>query len=364
MGERTRTQAVELSNEFKRKAKNAFTNPSQPSAYSSKRRLADAVKDKSGHKSAKWLQSQDAYTLHAPFTRRFHRRPTIVSGPGVQLQADLMDVSSHSHHNDNVKFLLTVVDVFSRLAWVEPLQSKRGEEVRNKLKRVIDNNNYRYLQTDKGTEFRNTHVQRLLKEKGMDWFSSENEVIKASMVERFNRTLRRKIHGFLTFSRQGRFIDKLGDMVSAYNHTKHSSTGFAPVEVNRANAEEVFVRLYEKGKCRERSALFDKGNHVRITKARGVFDRGYTPNWTREIFVVDRVLRWNHPVVYTLVDLAGEPVLGTFYHQELQRVEKPTVFNIERVIRWRGRGPQREALVKWEGYPESMNSWVPESDFE
>ena len=154
MGKRTGTQAVELSNEFKRKAENAFTNPSQPSAYGSKRRLADVVKDKSGRKSAKWLQSQDAYTLHASFTCRFHCRPTIFSTPGVQLQADLMDVSSHSRHNDNVKFLLTVVDVFSRLAWVEPLQSKRGGEVRDKLKRVIDNNNYRYLQTDKGTEFR------------------------------------------------------------------------------------------------------------------------------------------------------------------------------------------------------------------
>ena len=62
---------------------------------------------------------------------------------GVQLHADLMDMSSHSRHIDNVKFLLTVVDAFSRLAWVKLLQSKRGEEVRDKLKRVIDNNNYR-----------------------------------------------------------------------------------------------------------------------------------------------------------------------------------------------------------------------------
>ena len=187
----------------------------KPSAYESKRQLADAVEDKSGYKSAKWLQSQDLYTLHATFTRRFHRRTTIVSGQGVQLQADLMDLSSYSSHNDKVKFLLTVVDVFSRLAWVKPLQSKQGEEVLDKFKRVIDNNNYRYLQTYKGSEFRNTHVQRLLKKKGIDWFSSGNGVIKASMVEKFNRPLRRKIHGFLAFSCQERFIDMLDDMVSA-----------------------------------------------------------------------------------------------------------------------------------------------------
>ena len=81
--------------------------------------------------------------------------------------------------------------------------------MRCKLKRVVDNNNYRYLETDKGTEFCNTHVHAFTE---MDWIFSENEVIKASTVERFNRTLRRKIHGFLTFSRQGRFINKLGDM--------------------------------------------------------------------------------------------------------------------------------------------------------
>ena len=104
---------------------------------------------------------------------------------------------------------------FYRIAWVGPLQSRREEEVRDKLKIVIDNNNHRNLQTEKGTEFCNTHVQRLLEEKGMKWFSSENEVIKASMVARFNSTLKGKIHGFLEFSHQGRFIDKLGDMVSA-----------------------------------------------------------------------------------------------------------------------------------------------------
>ena len=120
MGERTRSQLIEQSGDFKKKQK-SFTNLSQPFAYESKRQLADAVKDKGGHKSVKWLQSQDAYTSHTPFTHHFYRRPTIVSGPGVQLQAGLMDVSSHSCHNDNVKFILTVVDVFSRLAWVELL---------------------------------------------------------------------------------------------------------------------------------------------------------------------------------------------------------------------------------------------------
>ena len=93
----------------------AYNYPSQTSAYGSKLQLANAVLDEGEHKNAKWLQSQDAYTLHAPFTRRIHHKPTTVSDPGIQLQADLMNVSSHSRHNDYVKCLLTIVGVFSRL---------------------------------------------------------------------------------------------------------------------------------------------------------------------------------------------------------------------------------------------------------
>lgn len=179
------------------------------------------------------------------------------------------------------------------------------------------------------------------------------------MVERPNCTLKRKIHEYLTLSRYCRYIDSLGDMVAACNHTRHSSTGFASVKIDRSNAEEVFFRLCERNRYKDRAAFFGRGDYVRITKAKGVFDRSYTPNWTREIFVADKVLDWNYPTTYTLVDLANEPVMGTIYCQEQQLVEKPTVFNVECVICWKKRGCQCEALVKWEGYTESMNGWVP-----
>ena len=90
--------------------------PHNPLHIKSNIDLLTLLKIKTGYKSAKSLQSQGAYTLHALLSHRFHCRPTIVSGPGVQLQADRMDVSSHSRHNENVNFFLIVADVFSRLA--------------------------------------------------------------------------------------------------------------------------------------------------------------------------------------------------------------------------------------------------------
>jgi hypothetical protein len=289
----------------------------------------------------------------------------------MQLQADLMDVSLHAPLNDNVKSLLTAVVTFSRHAWALPLKNKSAVEVAGALRRTFLDSGYRLLQTDKGTEFRNARVNEFLRDAGTRWFSSENETIKASLVERFNRTLRRKIHSYLTFKRgTGRYLDVLPDLVRAYNDTPHSAIGMTPNEVNSDNAYDVYLRLYEHPMQSSERALVRQaprlkaGDHVRITNYRGAFARGYTEQWSREIFVVTEARDWEQPVVYTIKDLADEPIEGTFYEAELQRVAPPTEYLVERVVRTRGRGGYRQHLVKWLGYPESMNSWVDDADFD
>ena len=342
-----------------------YYDPLHPASFGGVHRLAKVLKDKSKNRTKKWLSAQDAYTLHRPVRRRFRRRRTIVRGPGVQVQADLMDVSSHAEHNDGIRFLLTIVDAFSRFAWVVPLRNKGGREVTRGLRETLAGLNYETLQTDKGTEFRNDHVRTFLREEGMRWFSSQDDAIKASLVERFNKTLRGKIHAFLTRTRKGRYLDALPSLVTSYNKAYHSSLGMTPDEVDEENAEDVFVRLYEPRHrlSTPRRALFNVGDHVRTTKFKGAFARGYAEQWTREIFVVSRVRTDEEPVVYELKDLAGEPVLGSYYARELQRVAKPREFVIEKVIRSRGRGRNRQHLVKWLGYPDSFNSWVADTDF-
>jgi hypothetical protein len=349
---------------WEREANKVYYDPAVVGSLGGVTNLARALRDKKQKKTREWLSGQDAYTLHRQARKNFPRRPTIVRGPGVQLQADLMDVSSHAEHNDGVKFLLTVVDAFSRLAWAIPLRDKSAREVSAALRQTFAGSGYKKLQTDKGTEFRNARVREFLREEGTRWFSSENEVIKASLVERFNRTLRRKIHAYLTRFREGRYIDRLSDMVDAYNKTPHSAlNGLAPIDVNSTNAADLFVSMYEPSLSLERKTpRLAPGDHVRTTKHRGAFERGYTEQWTREIFVIDEVRSHESPNVYTLKDLAGEPITGTYYEQELQRVRAPETFVVERVLRSRGSGSQRERLVKWLGYPASFNSWVRDSD--
>ena len=158
-----------------------------------------------------------------------------------------------------------------------PIKSKSASRVADALGSVLQGEKYMYLQTDKGKEFYNETVRQLLQSKGIKHFSSENETIKASIVERFNKTIREKIHRYLTAQNSRRFLHILQDLVDTYNRTPHSSTGVAPNNVGPHNREEINQRLYLSWRGSERQDL-SVGDFVRISKYRGAFKRGYTPN--------------------------------------------------------------------------------------
>ena len=134
-----------------------------------------------------------------------------------------------------------------------------------------------------------------------------------------------------------------------------------PVEASKKkNESKVWSNLYgdliylKPGKSK-----FAVGDKVRISKyKRKVFDKGYTPNWTEEIFVIDKVLP-TKPVTYSIVDLMGEEIKGSFYEQELQKAKQQT-FRIEKIIRRDNK--KKMALVKWSGYPDKFNSWISSKD--
>ena len=348
-----------LQNRFER----LYYDPSKISSLGGKKNLLGEIEKSKHEKTEKWLEGEDAYTLHKKVIRKFKRRPTLVSGIYDQLQADLMDVRVLKEHNDGVGFLLTTIDVFSKKAWVFPISFKSGIEVAGALNSLFEENSFRTMQTDKGKEFYNRRVQEVLRAHNVDHFSSENENIKASIVERFNKTLRGRMYRFLTYTNKMRYIDTLDDLVSSYNKTIHSSTGLRPNDVNFDNQEDVWNTLYEQKQWKSTKPKLNNGDHVRIAKAAMSFERGYTQRWTVEIFRVTDVLDYNRPPVYRLTDLNGDSVDGTFYEKELQKVVLPKSFKIEKIIKKRKRGRREELFVKWLGYPDSFNTWVDKQNF-
>ena len=137
-----------------------------------------------------WLMGEKAYTLHKQSNTKFRRRRTISRGINELWQADLVDLSSLSNENDSKRYLLTCIDVFSKYARVEPLKNKSGKTLTLAFTKMIADQQCKLLQTDKGTEFLNGTFQKLLKDRNIRHYTSENDDIKAAVVERFNRTLK------------------------------------------------------------------------------------------------------------------------------------------------------------------------------
>ena len=136
-----------------------------------------------------WLSQQDVYTLHKPARRRYKRSGVIVSGINAQFQADLADAQNLSRYNKGYKYLLTCIDVFSKYAWTVPLKTKTGQELVKAFQTILSSGSKpNKLQTDQGKEFVNEHFQKFLRDKNIHFFTT-NSGLKASVFERYNRTL-------------------------------------------------------------------------------------------------------------------------------------------------------------------------------
>ena len=202
--------------------KKVYYNPAHPGSLGGKERLKRGVLQEYGvtlkdKEISDWLSSQDTYTLHKTAPIKYKRNRVIVYGKDVQFQADLVDMSAFSKENDGIKFLLTCIDVFSKYAWVRPLKNKTGAEVTKAFASILKENRIpQKLQTDKGTEFFNKHFQQLMKKYNIHHFATASDV-KASCVERFNRTLKSFMWRYLTAINSKRYYNILQDLIEGYN---------------------------------------------------------------------------------------------------------------------------------------------------
>ena len=164
---------------------------------------------------------------------------------------------------------------------------------------------------------------------------TENEDIKASIAERFNRTLKEKLWRYFTKKNTLRYIEVLPQLVQSYNHSYHKSIKRSPAEVDDSNQEDVWQTLYgHPPKQKLQTKPFQPGHRVRISKHRGSFKKGYLPSWSEELFTISHINK-SQPITYTLIDDHGEELLGSFYHPEIQKVGVKDIYRIEKVLKQR-----------------------------
>ena len=198
---------------------------------------------------------------------------------------------------------------------------------------------------DKGSEFYNNSFQKWLKDNNIEMYSTHNEG-KSVVAGRFFRTWKTKIYKYMTSVSKNVYIDKLDDIVDEYNNTYHRTIKMKPVDVK----DNAYID-FEKD-VNDKVLKFNVGDFVRTSKYKNTFAKGYTPNWSEDVFVVKKVKN-TVPWPYVINDLNGEEIIGTFYEKELQKTNQKE-FRIEKVIKRKG----DKLYVRWKGYDSSFNSKI------
>ena len=164
------------------------------------------------------------------------------------------------------------------------MKYKKGVSIVDASQKILDKSKCRpsKIWADKGSEFYNSSFKRRLKDNYIEMYSIHNEG-KSAVAERFIRTLKTKIYKYMTSVSKNLYVDKLDDIVGEYNNTYHRTIKVKPVDAK----DNTYID--SKKEVDDKDPKFKDGDHVRISKYKNIFAKGYTPNWFEEVFVVSKI---------------------------------------------------------------------------
>lgn len=295
--------------------------------------------------------------IHKNARVHFPRRNVILKDIDDLWQADLIDMQATSKVNYGYKYILVIIDGFSKYAWAVPLKQKNKETVCKAFLSIIRKGRVpKNLQTDLGTEFYNNMFKNITDKYSINHYSTYSTK-KASIAERFIKTLKNKLYKEFSLKGNYKWTDgTLNEKIHEYNNSYHRTIAQTPASVNSINKKTVlkkYERTFSIAKKKKNCKKYHIGDFVRISKYKGCFEKGYTPNWSTEIFKIVMVQNTN-PTTYLLEDCHGQPISGAFYAEEIQKTEYPDVYLVEKVLKRKG----NKVFVKWLGLPKSECSWI------
>ena len=231
--------------------------------------------------------------LHKPVIKKFNKRKVYSQFKDDIWGVDLADMQSLSKKNKGIKYLLCAIDLFSKYAFVVPLKNKKGISIVNTFNKIIKQSNRKpnKIWVHQGEEFYNHVFKKWLSDNDIIMYSTFTEG-KSVVAERFIRTLKNKLFKKMTATGKSVYYDVLDDLVNEYNNIKHITTKMKPKDVKNDTTKLSDIARNKRvyiGEHNEKSARYNVGDRVRISKFKNIFAKGYTPNWSTEIFIVNKV---------------------------------------------------------------------------
>jgi hypothetical protein len=278
-----------------------YTNPELPGAFTA---ISGFKKNTKIANADKVLNSTPAISMHKPILYKFPRAKTQVNHINEQWQADLIDMSKLAGNNAGHTFILTVIDVFSKKAYAQPLINKSASNVKKAFENIFEENGHFYpkiIYTDEGNEFRG-ECETYLKSKNIEIYKTKTK-IKAAVVERFNRTLKARMFRYFTYYKSqknkinlfsNRWLHILPKLITSYNNSYHRSIKNTPNSINKSNEDETFLKLYghthERGDDTIVKIKYKVGSFVRRVADKTIFQKSYEKGWENDVYVINRVL--------------------------------------------------------------------------
>ena len=297
--------------------------------------------------------------LHKPRKINFERRKVISNHIDHIWGIDLIIMIKYSKQNKNYKYILTVIDFFSKYSWCYPLKSKKSEEIINSFNDIFKKSKRKptMIQSDEGTEFTNNQTQTFFKNNNIKWYHTYNRDIKCSICERYNRTILSKMYKNFTLNNNTIWVNDLDKLVNEYNNSYHLSIKMKPILASKKSNENYVRNNLYNFKYTNKKPKFSIDDRVRASLLKNTFEKSYISNWSQEIFIIDNI-KTSNVHYYFLKDLQREKIDGIFYERELLKTKQNDLFIIEKIIKKVG----NKYLVKWKNYSNKFNSYVNQND--